>query len=72
MQRLPERFRPERREFVVPPAQFLMFGDNRDNSADSRFFGFVPRANLIGRATRVLYSFDFPALNLARTGKRLD
>ncbi|MGZ3653000.1 MAG: signal peptidase I [Bdellovibrionota bacterium] len=72
IQRLPQYFRPERREFVVPADQFLMFGDNRDNSADSRVFGFVPRDHLIGRASRVLYSFDFPHVDLARFGKRLD
>ncbi|MDC8758374.1 signal peptidase I [Janthinobacterium fluminis] len=50
-----------RRDFaavVVPPEHFLMLGDNRDNSADSRYFGFVPRALLVGRAERVLVSAD--------------
>ena len=50
-----------RRDFApvtIPPDQFLMLGDNRDNSADSRYIGLVPRALLIGRAERVLVSAD--------------
>jgi signal peptidase I len=43
---------------TIPKDQFLMLGDNRDNSADSRFIGLVPRALLIGRAERVLISAD--------------
>jgi len=56
---LPER--PARRSIqsvVVPPGMYFMMGDNRDNSADSRYFGFVPRSGILGRATRVLVSLD--------------
>jgi len=42
----------------VPPGMYFMLGDNRDNSGDSRYFGFVPRRNIVGRATRVVVSFD--------------
>ena len=41
---------------VIPSDQYLMLGDNRDNSADSRYIGFIPREVLIGRAERILVS----------------
>ena len=50
-----------RRDFgpvTIPTDQFMMLGDNRDNSADSRYIGLVPRKLLIGRAVRVLVSAD--------------
>lgn len=43
---------------VVPPESYLVMGDNRDNSFDSRFFGFVPRSEILGRATRIVASVD--------------
>jgi signal peptidase I len=43
-------------ERVVPPGYYFVMGDHRGDSADSRFWGFVPRANLLGRAVAVLYS----------------
>ena len=44
--------------FVVPPDQYFMLGDSRDNSADSRFIGPVPRREIVGRVPRVILSFD--------------
>jgi signal peptidase I len=51
-----------------------MLGDNRDDSADSRYFGLVPRELLIGRAVAILASADIKgnwALRLQRFGERL-
>lgn len=42
----------------VPNANYFMMGDSRDNSRDSRYFGFVPRAAIVGRATHVVLSLD--------------
>ncbi len=53
----PESYQgPPMREVEVPPRRYLMLGDHRGNSADSRSFGFVPRENLLGRAVAVSYS----------------
>ena len=43
---------------LIPPDRYLMLGDNRDNSADSRYFGLVPRQLLIGHAVAILGSAD--------------
>jgi signal peptidase I len=53
--------RPALRHFgpvSVPAGHYFMLGDNRDNSRDSRFFGFMPRAEIIGEATAVVASAD--------------
>jgi signal peptidase I len=46
------------RPVVVPDGMYFMLGDNRDNSADSRYIGFVPRRNIVGRASSVPVSFN--------------
>ncbi len=52
-------------EVVVPPGSFFAMGDNRDSSLDSRYWGFVPRENIIGKPLIIYWSYDAPTERLA-------
>lgn len=55
-------------EVVVPPDCYFAMGDNRDFSLDSRFWGFVPRANIIGKPLLIYWSYDAPTDRLVNSG----
>jgi signal peptidase I len=43
---------------TVPPEQYFVMGDNRDNSEDSRYWGFLPRNNVKGKALIIYWSYE--------------
>ena len=51
-------------ELVIPPESYFAMGDNRDNSLDSRYWGFVPRENIIGKPLLIFWSYDAPTADL--------
>lgn len=58
----------ENGDLVVPPGHYFAMGDNRDVSRDSRYWGFVPKENIIGRPMFIYWSFETPAGQYLQTG----
>jgi signal peptidase I len=54
-----------KQEVVIPPNCYFAMGDNRDASFDSRYWGFVPRENIIGKPFLIYWSYDAPTERLA-------
>ena len=59
-------------EVVVPPNTYFAMGDNRDSSLDSRYWGFVPRENIIGKPLVIYWSYDAPTDQLNTSSISLD
>ncbi|HTB95851.1 MAG TPA: signal peptidase I [Terracidiphilus sp.] len=55
-------------DLVVPPGMYFMMGDNRHDSLDSRYWGFVPRENIVGRPLFNYWSFETPEHQYEETG----
>ena len=54
---------------IVPAGRYLLLGDDRDNSMDSRYFGFFPRAEIVGRSRYVVVSLNPQQHYLPRSGR---
>jgi signal peptidase I len=79
-----DKYRPTRDDWgplVVPPNKYFVLGDNRDESLDSRYWGFVDPASLKGKAVLLYFSFDrdamgpipfFTQVRWTRIGERVD
>jgi signal peptidase I len=54
-------------EIIVPPGHYFAMGDNRDNSADSRYWGFVPREFIVGKGLIIYWSYETDSDEYRRT-----
>ena len=63
-----ERYGP----VTVPADQYFVMGDNRDNSQDSRYWGFLPRDYIKGRALMIYWSYDTGARRRQKAAGRRD
>jgi len=59
-------------EVVVPPGFVFAMGDNRDDSLDSRYWGFVPRENIVGTPVIIYWSFEAPTQDLTNPNIGID
>jgi signal peptidase I len=59
-------------EVVVPPGFIFAMGDNRDDSSDSRYWGFVPRENIVGTPIVIYWSYDAPTSDLTNGNIGID
>jgi signal peptidase I len=62
----------ENGEVIVPPGYYFAMGDNRDSSLDSRYWGFVPRENIIGKPLIIYWSYETSTDRLNNSSISLD